>query len=165
MAYSGYFSPKNPKKYQGNPTNIIYRSLWERKIMKWCDTNHNILLWSSEELSIPYLCPTDNKKHKYFPDFLIKIINNGVVQTKILEVKPKKQTKPPKFGKNTKKKRIITESKTWMKNTAKWKAANVYCKDRNWEFQIWTENTLRSMGIMQKPIPGKLKKLKPLPTG
>ena len=140
MAYKGYFTPKNPTKYKGNSSNIVYRSLWERKIMKWCDSNKNILYWSSEEISIPYLCPTDNKKHRYFPDFLIQIINNGVLETKILEVKPKKQTEPPKFKTRTKKKTIITEAKTWMKNTAKWKAANIYCKNRNWEFHIITEN-------------------------
>ena len=46
----------------------------------------------------------------------------------------------------------------------KWQAANSYCEDRGWHFQIWTENTLQTMGIMQKPlnkVPGKLKPLKP----
>ena len=77
MAYKGYFTPKTPKKYKGNPSKIIFRSLWERKVMQWCDSNPSIIEWSSEEISIPYFCPTDRKKHKYFPDFYIKIINNG----------------------------------------------------------------------------------------
>ena len=141
MAYKGYFSPSNPKKYLGNPTKIIYRSLWERKIMKWCDSNKQVLEWASEEISIPYFCPTDKKMHRYYPDFIIKTINNyGQIETKILEVKPKKQTIAPKFKKGTHKKRIISETKTWIKNTAKWKFANKYCSERNWEFHIITEN-------------------------
>ena len=43
MAYKGKYRPTNPKKYKGDPTNIIYRSLWERKFMCYCDLNDNIL--------------------------------------------------------------------------------------------------------------------------
>ena len=140
MAYKGYFTPKTPKKYKGNPSKIIFRSLWDRKVMQWCDSNPSIIEWSSEEISIPYFCPTDRKKHKYFPDFYIKIINNGEINIQIIEVKPKKQTVPPNNKKRKTKKRMITEAKMWLKNTAKWKAATEYCKIRNWEFHIITEN-------------------------
>ena len=140
MAYKGKFIPKNLKKYKGNPLKIIFRSLWERKIMQWCDQNSQIIEWASEVVTIPYLCPTDRKKHKYFPDFYIKSINNGTIKTQIIEVKPKKQTQPPKFSGKISKKRLIRESKSWAKNQAKWKAANEYCKDRKWEFHIITEN-------------------------
>ena len=52
---------------------------------------------------------------------------------------------------------------TYVKNMNKWQAAESYCKDRKWEFQIWTEDTLRSMGLLQKKMPGKIKKsLKPM---
>jgi len=40
----------------------------------------------------------------------------------------------------------------------KWEAANEYCKDRSWEFQIWTEDTLIEMGLLPKKMPGKIKK-------
>jgi hypothetical protein len=140
MAYKGYFTPKNFTKYKGNPSKIVFRSLWERKIMQWCDQDNSVLEWASEEISIPYYCPTDNKRHKYYPDFYIKTINNGKIKEQIVEVKPKKQTKPPKFKSNTRKKTMITESKAWTKNSAKWKAANEYCKIKNWEFHIITEN-------------------------
>lgn len=140
--YKGKFTPKNPKKYKGDPTNIVYRSLWELKVMKYLDTNNNILEWSSEELVIPYLCPTDNKRHRYFPDFYVKAVDaNGLLKEMLLEVKPKKETKEP-----TKKKRItkqyITEVTTWAKNQAKWRAASEYCADRNWEFKLITEDHL-----------------------
>ena len=48
MSYKGKFKPSFPEKYLGNPTNIIYRSLWELKFLKYCDTNVNILEYASE---------------------------------------------------------------------------------------------------------------------
>ena len=59
-SYSGRFRPSYPGKYKGDPTNIIYRSLWERKLMVWCDKNENVLEWGSEEIIIPYVSPIDN---------------------------------------------------------------------------------------------------------
>jgi len=81
MAYSGLFKPKNPQKYVGDPTNIVYRSSWECKVMSWLDRNPSIISWASEELIIPYKSPVDNRFHRYFPDFYIKSEN------KIIEVK------------------------------------------------------------------------------
>ena len=104
MAYKGYFTPKNIQKYKGDPTKIYFRSLWERKIMKWCDSEKTVLEWASEEIWIPYFCPTDNKRHKYYPDFYVKTINNGRTKIQIIEVKPKKQTQKPVFRKTTKRK-------------------------------------------------------------
>ena len=70
--YKGKFKPSNPKKYVGNPANIIYRSSWEKKFMFYCDTNPDILQWASEEMAIPYYNPIDKKVHKYYPDFIVK---------------------------------------------------------------------------------------------
>jgi hypothetical protein len=140
--YKGRYSPKNPEKYKGDPTGIIYRSLWERKLMVYLDENKSIIQWSSEEIAIPYLSPLDNRYHRYFPDFYIKAIDkNGNITEQLLEVKPKKETTEPK-----KKKRItkqyITEVTTWGKNQAKWKAAEEYCLDRGWQFKLITEKEL-----------------------
>jgi hypothetical protein len=140
--YKGRFSPQNPKKYKGDPTNIVYRSLWERKFMKHLDENTSIIEWSSEEIQIPYISPLDNRRHRYFPDFYVKARKpDGTLKEMIVEIKPKKETKEP-----TKKKRItkqyITEVTTWGKNQAKWKAAEEYCADRGWQFMIMTEDHL-----------------------
>jgi hypothetical protein len=140
--YKGKFTPKNPKKYAGDPTNIIFRSLWERKVMNWLDTNSAVLEWSSEEIAIPYLSPLDNRYHRYFPDF--KVVGrkpDGGTKTMILEIKPHKETKEPAKQKRMTK-RYITEVVTWGKNQAKWRAAKEYCLDRGWEFHIITENEL-----------------------
>lgn len=158
MAYSGRYQVLNPKKYQGDHTNVIYRSLWERDVFKWCDMNPKVLKWSSEEIVIPYFYEADKRYHRYFPDLKIVMEN----KTMLVEIKPDKETKPPTGQKRTKK--YINEALTYVKNMNKWEAASNYCKDRKWEFQIWTEETLYSMGVMSKPlkkVPGKLKPLKP----
>ena len=96
MSYKGRYSPSHPRKYKGNPSNIIYRSLWERKFMVYCDLNQNILEWGSEEIVIPYRSPIDNRVHRYFPDFYVKLKETtGKTKKYIIEVKPKRQTKPP----------------------------------------------------------------------
>ena len=141
-AYKGYFKPKNSKKYKGNPTNIIYRSSWELKLMIRLDEDPNIISWGSEEIVIPYRSPLDNKIHRYFVDFIVTKINKqGIKETVLIEVKPAKQTKPPKVQKNITRK-YITEVKTWGVNEAKWKAAKEYCDDRKWKFYIFTEKEL-----------------------
>ena len=145
MTYRGYkgkYTPKNYLKYEGDPTNIIYRSLLERKFMQWCDKNEQIIKWSSEEVVIPYKSPVDNRHHRYFVDFKIKYKDkSGKTRVILIEVKPYQKTMPPE--KKTKKtKRYIQEVMEWGVNDAKWKAALEYCKDRNWEFKILTEKDL-----------------------
>lgn len=96
MYYQGKFSPKNYKKYKGDPTNIIYRSSWELTFMKYCDSNPNVLEWGSEEIVIPYKSPLDNRYHRYFVDFYIKVQEKGgAIKKYLIEVKPKKQTVAP----------------------------------------------------------------------
>ena len=142
MAYKGKYRPTNPKKYKGDPTNIIYRSLWERKFMVYCDLNDNILEWGSEEFFIPYRSPLDNRVHRYFPDFYIKYRkSNGSICRSIIEVKPDKQTRPPKKPKRQTK-GYIYEVTQYVKNEAKWDAAKEFCKDSLWEFRIFTEKEL-----------------------
>lgn len=142
MAYKGRFSPKNPKKYKGDPTNIIYRSLWELRVMKWLDEKQSVIQWASEEVAIPYISPEDGRWHRYFPDFVVKMQGpNGQTKTVMIEVKPKHQTREP-----VKKKKItkqyIKEVVEYGKNQAKWAAAREYCLDKGYEFVIITEDHL-----------------------
>jgi len=136
------YHPSFPKKYKGDPTNIICRSSWERKFCRWCDLNENILEWGSEEFYIPYISPVDNRVHRYFPDFIIKVKESaGQIKTYIIEVKPKRQTQPPKTPKR-KTKSYLYECKTYAVNQAKWKAAVEFCEDRRIKFKIITEDEL-----------------------
>ena len=142
MSYSGKFKPKNYKKYRGDPTKIYYRSLWERRFMVYCDNNSKIIEWGSEEIIIPYKSTLDKKTHRYFPDFYVKYINKDKqVVREIIEVKPKKHLSPPKQPKR-KTKRYLNEVATYIKNQAKFKAAEEYCKDRRYSFRILTEDQL-----------------------
>ena len=142
MAYSGKFTPKNPIKYLGDHTNIVYRSSWECKVMFWLDKDPNIISWASEELAIPYISPIDGRYHRYFPDFIVKSkTKDGTMKTIMIEVKPKKQTKEPAQRKKMTK-QYINEVTTWGVNQSKWKAANEYCLDRGWEFRLITEDDL-----------------------
>ena len=146
MSYKGKFKPKNRAKYKGDHTAITYRSLWELRFMRYLDTTPSVLKWSSEEIVIPYHSQIDGRRHRYFPDFWVKVkTSEGVVKESLIEVKPKAQCSPPKGSppKDRRKRgRFIREVKTWGVNEAKWKAAKAYCDDRKWGWKILTEEDL-----------------------
>jgi len=143
MAYKGKYRPQNPKKYKGDPTNIVYRSLWEQKFMRYCDLNENVNQWQSEEFFVPYRSPLDNKMHRYFPDFFIKYTDkNGNKRTMVVEIKPKKEVEMPEQNPSRRTKSWAYRVQTWVVNQAKWEAAKEYCADRNYEFKIMTEDDL-----------------------
>ena len=140
----GRFKPKNPAKYKGDPTNIIYRSSYELKLFRYLDIHHSVQWWQSEEVVIPYRSPITGRVHRYFPDVTLKRTDGQVI---LIEVKPKYQTVPPDRSKMATptgkiKKAYINEVAEWGKNQAKWKAAEEYCADRGWKFQIMTEQEL-----------------------
>lgn len=139
--YKGVFKPKNPQKYNGNPNNIIYRSSWEVRVMKYFDEHPDVIWWASEELSIPYYNPVDQKMHRYFPDFIVKMKKrDGLVMTYMIEVKPFSQTQQPQRKRKTQK--FIQESVTYVVNQSKWKAADEFCQEHGWQFKILTEKEL-----------------------
>lgn len=140
--HQGKFKPNNPKKYNGNIENIVYRSSWELKFLKFCDRNKNIIEYGSEEVIIPYFSPIDGKIHRYFVDFYIKVKNNeNKIKTYLIEVKPKHQTVPPKKPKRISK-HYQEALKTYAVNEAKWNAAKKVCEERDWNFLILTEDHL-----------------------
>ena len=134
----GKYIPRLPKKYKGDYRNIVYRSSWEYKFMQWCDNTSSVVEWGSEEIAIPYISPVDGKRHKYYPDFYVKVKNKKYM----VEVKPTRQTKEPKTQKKITK-RYVTEVVTYSVNKAIWKAAEEFCKDYGWEFMLITEKELK----------------------
>lgn len=145
MAHKGRFRPKNPGKYKGDPSRIIYRSLWEFKFFRYVDTHPDIVWWQSEEVVVPYVSPIDGKKHRYFPDVIVHKRDGSTV---MIEIKPYNQTLPPDPRKKNAtpsgrlSRRYINEVKTYGINDAKWKAARAFCKKRGWHFIIMTEKEL-----------------------
>lgn len=143
MAYRGKYKVKKPEKYEGDFKNVVYRSLWERQFFRWCEDNSEVVRWGSETVVIPYRCKTDNRMHRYFMDVKVKFKDGRTI---LVEIKPEIQTKPPKKG-SRKTKKYLNEVMTYIKNTSKWEQAEKYCDARGWEFKIFTEKTLKSLGI------------------
>ena len=142
MSYKGRYKIKKPDKYAGDPTKVVYRSLWERNAFRWCEDNPKVKLWNSEEVVVPYVSTVDKKLHRYFVDLLIQMDDK---QTYLVEIKPKNQTIAPKKRRKTKK--YINEVLTYAKNNDKWEAADQFAKHKGWKFQVWTEETLKNLGI------------------
>lgn len=150
MSYHGKYNPKNPSKYKGNPGGIVFRSLWERRMMDYLDNNLNVLEWGSEEFSILYYNPIKKKTSRYFPDFYAKIKTAyGTIETVVIEIKPDIQTRPPvkpvdgKYPRRYKKACV-----DYVINQAKWEAAKKVCEEAGVRFVVMTEHDL---GISRKP--------------
>ena len=136
MSYKGRFKPQNSKKYKGDPSNIIYRSTWELRVMKYLDTQPKVEWWASEEMFVRYRSPIDEKIHRYYPDFVVKTKE----KTFMLEVKPFHQTQKPKQKRKTKK--FLQEAATYAVNQQKWRAADIFCQEHGWLFKLVTEKDL-----------------------
>jgi len=143
MSYRGRYTIKRPEKYAGDAKKVVYRSLWERQAFKWCENNPKVKLWNSEEVVVPYVATVDKKLHRYFVDLLIQMEDK---KTYLIEIKPKNQTVPPK-KRSRKTKRYINEMITYSKNQDKWEAATQFAEHKGWKFQVWTEETLKNLGI------------------
>lgn len=139
----GRFIPKNPQKYIGDPSNIIYRSSWEQTVMNYLDLREEVQSWQSEEKFIVYYDPITKKNRRYFPDFLIKYKNSkGQTITEMIEVKPKSEVIGPPENPKRKTKSWVSRVQTYITNRAKWDAAEKYCKERNISFRILTEEDI-----------------------
>ncbi len=134
-------SLKHPEKYAGDKDNIITRSSWERRLIKWLDENNSVLFWASEELVVPYISPLDSKTHRYFVDFVAKLkLKDGTEKIFGIEVKPMKEMKPPRKSNNQT--RMLTETTTYIVNQAKWESARKFCTAKGWEFLVLNEYDL-----------------------
>lgn len=135
----GIYSPKNPKKYIGDVSDIKYRSSWEYAFIRYCDSNPSIARWNSEGIVIKYVCPVDNKVRSYYVDFIIEYVDTkGDMKRALIEVKPHKQTQPPVPPKK-KSKYYINEVLTYHTNMAKWKTAIDFCNKNSMDFVVLTE--------------------------
>lgn len=139
----GRFIPHNPAKYVGNPSNIIYRSSWERSFLHWCDITRQVARWSSEELVIPYMSPLDGQMHRYYVDFVVWMSTPNGVQKYAVEIKPKAECVPPKPPKRKSlNESYIKRLETYEVNQAKWKHARAWCEAHGFKFIVLTENEL-----------------------
>jgi len=138
----GRYSPINPSKYKGDRSQIIFRSSWELKMFRYCDTAENVIEWSSENIIVTYKDPMSGTKRRYYVDVYLKHrTKDGEVRKKLVEVKPAKQCRPPKIPQR-KTKRYLREVEAYIINQAKWKAADRYAKKNGMDFVVFTEKEL-----------------------
>lgn len=151
MSYKGVFKPKNPHKYKGNVSKIIYRSSLELRFMNFLDKHPSVVSWQSEELWVPYRSPKDKRIHRYFPDFIVEFRRkDGTTITEMIEVKPFRETLEPEIKRTKGSNRVTRQSLRalfiWGINSAKWKAAREYCINNDWHFRLLTEKNLMPNG-------------------
>lgn len=113
--------------------------------MAYLDRHPDVISWGSETVVIPYRSPIDNRMHRYFMDFIVQMKTvDGKIDTLLIEVKPKKQTAPPKKPTRMTR-RFLNEVRTWGVNEAKWKATTEYVTKRGWKFVILTEKEIEGL--------------------
>ena len=132
----GKYQVLNPEKYSGNklPT---YRSSWEFTFMRFCDTNPAVINWASEAIHINYKNPFTGRNTIYVPDFFIQYVDKfNKTHVELIEIKPASQTILERVGKNK------YNQAQFVKNQAKWAAANIWCKQQGIKFRIINENDM-----------------------
>lgn len=143
-----FYEVKNPHKYIGpDLDNVVFRSSWEKHMFEFFDGNPNVLAWASEPYFIEYMKPVNDghgnvkmKKAKYYPDLYVEYVDaDGKLHKELIEIKPEKQTKPSRSRSPTTK---LMENYTFAVNTAKWAAAEAWCKERDIEFKKYTEKSI-----------------------
>ena len=136
----GKFTLKNTEKYVGTKTPT-YRSSWEHTFMMFCDNHPNIIQWASEAVQIPYRNPVTGKQSIYVPDFFVMYEDkNGNRRAEIVEVKPSSQATMEAAGKNNQNKLSV------IVNTAKWQAAQIWCRRQQITFRVITEKDIFRQG-------------------
>lgn len=132
----GKFTMTNPEKYVGTKVPT-YRSSWEWSFMRFCDTNPSVQKWASEAVQIPYRDPLTGRQTIYVPDFFIQYVDkNSRMHVELIEIKPASQAILERVGKNK------YNQAQFVKNQAKWAAANLWCKQQGIKFRIVSENDL-----------------------
>ncbi len=136
----GRFEMKNPSKYVGTKAPLA-RSSWEFVFMRMLDEHQGVEKWASESIQIPYRDPLTGKYTIYVPDFFITYVDkNGSKHAEVVEVKPASQTLLENVGKS------IYNQQQYVKNMAKWEAANKWCKQQGIKFRVVNEEHIFHQG-------------------
>lgn len=132
----GLYNVKNPEKYVGTKLPFC-RSSWETTFCMFCDNNPSIQQWASESVKIPYKDPLTGKHTVYVPDFLIVYLDkNQKKHVELIEIKPANQMILERVGKNP------YNQAQYVKNMAKWSAANAWAKQQGIKFRIINEHDI-----------------------
>jgi len=136
----GKFEMKNPGKYVGKKTPLA-RSSWEFVFMKMLDEHAGVEKWASESIQIPYRDPLTGRHTIYVPDFFVVYIDkNKKRHAEVVEVKPQSQTLREHVGKSA------YNQEQYVKNLAKWEAAQAWCKQQGVKFRVVNEGDIFHQG-------------------
>lgn len=136
----GRFEMKNPDKYVGTRQPLA-RSSWEFVFMRMLDEHTGVENWASESIQIPYRDPLTGKYTVYVPDFFIVYKDkSGKKHAEVVEVKPANQTLRENVGNNR------YNQEQYVKNLAKWEAANKWCKQKGIRFRVINESDIFHQG-------------------
>lgn len=143
----GFYDVINDSKYRGDLTKVTYRSSWELFFMHWLDLNPNVVSWSSETVVVKYYSKLEDKHRRYFIDFEVRFADGTIVW---YEIKPSKQTVPPKEPKNKTLKainRFKREREVFNINLDKWENASNEARKNGIKFRVVTEMDLKNIGM------------------
>jgi hypothetical protein len=148
---NGLYVPVNKDKVikLNDKGGIWYRSSWELKVCVFLDHNPEVVKWGCEIVEIQYY-DIKGQSHRYYPDFYLEMRtdNPNVYKRMVLEIKPMKETQPPQMPKNPTAKALESfeyQLKLYQKNIYKWQRAIDFCKSRDLQFFLVTENHLNKM--------------------
>ena len=140
---TGIYYPVNPKKYIGNLKKLIYKSKLELLYFRFLDRNKNILEWSYETITVPYISELDGRRHKYIIDIYCKLITKDKkIKRKLIEIKPLIQTKIPIKGPKEKESSFVYRLKEFTRNKSKWEFAEKFAKKNGMDFHKLTERDI-----------------------
>jgi hypothetical protein len=101
---------------------VIYRSSWEKIVLESLDMSTDVSWFSVEPFSVVYLY---DRKRRYTPDLLIRY-TDSTRPLVLVEIKPSYFIKAAI-------------------NQAKFKAAEEYCKEKGFIFEVWTEEKIKEL--------------------
>ena len=140
----GRFDMKHPEKYVGKKTPLA-RSSWEFVFMRMLDEHQGVENWASESVQIPYRDPLTGRQTIYVPDFFVVYNDkNGKKHAELVEVKPASQTLREQVGKS------LYNQEQYVRNLAKWEAANAWCKQKGIKFRVVNESEIFHQGSRRR---------------
>lgn len=140
----GKFQMKNPEKYAGLKTPTA-RSSWEFIFMRMLDEHPGVEKWASESIQIPYRDPLTGRQTIYVPDFFIVYVDKDKKKhAEVVEVKPASQTLREQVGKS------LYNQEQYVKNLAKWEAANAWCRQQGIKFRVVNESDIFHQGAKRR---------------
>ena len=141
-ALRGKYYLSHPEKNLRNAKFIMFKSKLEAMFIRYLDNNPDVLKWDYENPRnvIPYFDPVQNRRRRYFVDFVMWVNSITGVQEIWVEIKHSGETVPPKKGRNTI--QYNESARTFATNMAKWQMAAKVCAAHGKVFRVITEKDL-----------------------